>query len=102
MNKLENPIVNLTRDCMVDGRPGYFHMWEQFSKPVSASPLMGGPPAGVIAQVFGIVEFSDGIERVDPYKIKFTDEENLDLYAFELKLKKEDRIMEGKNGRKRK
>ena len=72
-----------TRLCEVDGRPGYFHTWEQFSKPVEASPLIGGPPAGVIAQVFGIVEFSDGVERVKPYKIKFSDEENQSLREYE-------------------
>lgn len=89
MAKLEFPIKQTTRDCMVDGRPGNFHTWEQYSQPVPASPLQGGAPAGVIAQVFGIVEFSDGVERVPPYKIKFTDEENANLYAFELHLKKE-------------
>ena len=99
MNKLEIPIVHQTRDCTVDGRPGYFHLWEQYSNPVPASPLVGGAPAGVIAQVFGIVEFSDGVERVQPYKIKFTDEENIGLYAFELELKKREQIMEEKNER---
>lgn len=90
MANLEVPIKWHTRYCMVDDRPGYFHIWEQYSQPVPASPLIGGEPAGVIAQVFGIVEFSDGVERVQPYKIKFTDEEHANLYAFELHLKKED------------
>lgn len=72
-----------TRLCEVDGRPGYFHTWEQFSKPVEASPLIGGPPVGVIAQVFGVVEFSDGVQRVEPYKIKFRDEENACLNNYE-------------------
>lgn len=76
MAKLEIPIKQETRGCTVNGRPGYFHIWEQYSQPVPASPLVGGEPAGVIAQVFGIVEFSDGVERVQPYKIKFTDEES--------------------------
>lgn len=83
MAKFENPINWRTRDCLVDGRPGYFHWWEQYSKPVPASPLIGGEPAGVIAQVFGIVEFSDGVERVQPYKIKFVDEENGALADYE-------------------
>ena len=68
-----------TRLCEVDGRIGYFHTWEQFSKPVGASPLMGGPPAGVISQVFAIVEFADGVERVDPVYIKFIEEINAGL-----------------------
>ena len=59
-----------TRDCIVDGRPGYFHTWEQYSQPV------GGPPAGVVSHVFGIVEFEEGIERVEPTLIHFCDEEH--------------------------
>lgn len=65
-----------TRLCKVKGELGYFHCWEHFSKPIEASPLMGGAPAGVISQVFGIIEFSKGVRRVDPYQIKFCDEEN--------------------------
>lgn len=72
-----------TRDCFVNDRPGTFHTWEQFSKPVEASPLIGGPPAGIIAQVFGIVEFSDGVQRVNPYDIKFADEKNEGLASYE-------------------
>lgn len=62
-----------TRQCEVRGRIGYFHYWEQFSIPVGESIVIGGPPAGVIAQVFGIVEFEDGVERVEPNLIKFLD-----------------------------
>lgn len=63
------------RECMVKGEKGYFHMWEQYSKPLAASPLIGGEPAGVYSQVFGIVEFKDGVRRVEPYQIKFIDTE---------------------------
>lgn len=83
MAKFEIPINWRTRDCLVDDRPGYFHCWEQYSQPVAASLLIGGEPAGVIAQVFGIVEFSDGVERVQPYKIKFTDEKHANLVEYE-------------------
>ena len=83
MAKFEIPIVHRTRNCEVDGRPGYFHMWEHFSKPVPGSLIIDGPPAGVIAQVYGIVEFSDGVERVDPCSIKFTDEDNHYLREYE-------------------
>lgn len=62
------------RLCKVKGKHGYFHTWEHYSKPVEASPLVGGAPAGVISQVFGIVEFEDGVQRVQPYDIKFLDE----------------------------
>ena len=60
-----------TRDCEVDGRYGYFHMWEQYSEVI--------PTGEVIAQVTGIVEFEDGVARVEPTKIKFTDQKHADL-----------------------
>lgn len=63
-----------TRLCKVKEKYGYFHTWEHYSKPIEASPLVGGAPAGVISQVFGIVEFEDGVHRVYPYDIKFLDE----------------------------
>ena len=71
-----------TRMCTVDGEPGYFHTWEQWSKPVEESNLRGGAPAGVMSTVFGIVEFADGIQRVDPSSIKFCDEEHESLVAW--------------------
>lgn len=83
MAKLEIPIKQPTRGCIVDGRPGYFHLWEQYSEPMAASLLQGGAPAGVYSRVFGIVEFSDGVERIPPYKIKFTDEDNASLNELE-------------------
>lgn len=41
----------------------------------------GGHPAGQIGQIYGIVEFNDGVRRVDPVSIKFCDEENATLCA---------------------
>ena len=70
-----------TRLCEVKGELGYFHFWEQWSNVVDASLLLGGHPAGQIGQVYGIVEFKDGVRRVDPVSIKFCDEENADLCA---------------------
>ena len=71
-----------TRMCTVNGKVGYFHTWETYSKPLEASPLRGGAPAGVFSKVFGIVEFEDGVKRVDPTDIKFCDEENASLSMF--------------------
>ena len=51
-------------------------LWEQWSNVVDASPLRGGHPGGQIGQVYGIVEFRDGVRRVDPSSIKFCDEKN--------------------------
>lgn len=79
-----------TRLCTVKGESGYFHTWEHYSKPLPASPLVGGEPAGVFSQVFGIVEFKDGIRRVDPTTIVFRDEENAALKVFEEKEKTHD------------
>ena len=83
MASFEIPIKKHTRSCMVEGRPGVFHLWEQYSQPVQASPMIGGPPAGVISYVNGIVEFADGVKRVDPCYIEFTDEEHATLCAHE-------------------
>lgn len=58
-----------------------FHCWEQYSDVVDASPLRGGHPGGQVSQVFGIVEFKDGVRRVEPFHIKFCDEDNADLHA---------------------
>ena len=63
-----------TRLCKVDEELGYFHTWEQYSRPIGASPMVGGAPAGVFSCLYGIVEFEDRIQRVDPSKIQFCDE----------------------------
>lgn len=55
------------RLCSVEGEVGYFHCWEQYYDPIMPSP---------IGQMYGIVEFSDGIKRVEPTSIIFVDEEN--------------------------
>lgn len=62
-----------TRLCEVDGKYGYFHTWEQRSDVIDASPFKGGHPGGQVSQVYGLVEFPDGIERIDPTHIKFCD-----------------------------
>lgn len=70
------------RLCTVKEETGYFHAWENYSKPLAASPMVGGEPAGVFSKIFGIVEFEDGVRRVDPTEIKFCDEENEMLHLF--------------------
>lgn len=77
-----------TRLCEVDGEFGYFHIWEQWSNVVDASPLRGGHPGGQVSQVYGIVEFKDGVRRVDPVKIEFCDKINQSLYEREEAIKK--------------
>ena len=85
-----------TRLCQVGEKLGYFHVWEHYSKPLEASPLMGGAPAGIFSKVFAIVEFSDGVRRVDPSEIVFCDEENRMLSEID-KRKREGFMMIGKN-----
>lgn len=68
--------LNEFRTTVIDDKLGYFHRWEQWSKVVDASPLRGGHPGGQNGQVFGIVEFEDGVRRVGPSSIKFCDDEN--------------------------
>lgn len=64
------------RLCTVQGELGFFHCWEYYSRPVAASPLAGGEPAGICSKVLGIVEFTDGVRCIRPYLIKFCDEKN--------------------------
>ena len=80
------PTVDFTlkyerRLCKVKNELGYFHCWEHFSTPFSAGLTSGSPISGVARYVCGIVEFEDGIRRVDPTEIKFCDEEHADLCA---------------------
>lgn len=89
MSALNNIMVKQERRiCEVNGRVGYFHCWYHYSKPVPASLLQGGAPSGVISDVYGIVEFSDHVDLVNPVDIKFCDEENQMLHQIE-KFKKD-------------
>lgn len=90
MAELTAKYVNITRLCEVDDEFGYFHMWENYSRPIDASPLVVGAPAGVYSRVYGIVEFTTGVRRVDPTKIKFCDEEHAALCAMQKYIKEND------------
>lgn len=62
------------RLCKVGGEVGYFHCWEQYGDVIFPGLTVGSNPGGQYSRVFGIVEFYDQIERVDPTKIQFLDE----------------------------
>lgn len=68
-------IKNLTseyRPCYVEGKKALFHRWEEFSKIVAPSPMIGGHAGGQITETFAIVEYEDGtIQEVQPNRIKF-------------------------------
>lgn len=70
------------RLCQVGDELGYFHTWEQVSTVLDPSPLRGGHPGGTISQMYALVEFGDGVKRVQPYEVKFVDEQNDILSEF--------------------
>lgn len=96
MAGLNMTIKHQTRLCVVNDEVGYFHVWEHYSKPLPASPMVGGQPAGVYSHVFGIVEFKDGVRRVDPTDITFRDEENSFLSTIDADTDEKRRIIEGR------
>lgn len=61
------------RPCEVGDRHGYFHCWEQYSDVITPGLAIGSHPGGQFSRIFGIVEFEEGVERVDPTQIKFLD-----------------------------
>ena len=71
------------RGCTVNGKPGYFHCWEQYSRPVEADLYIGGRPAGIVSFVRGLVEFPEGMGYADPKNIQFCDEEHEMLCAWD-------------------
>lgn len=70
-----------TRSCTVGGESGYFHCWEQYADVIAPGLTIGSQQGGQFSRVYGIVEFADRVERVEPFRIKFTDEENVFLSA---------------------
>lgn len=62
------------RECVVNGKVGYFCCWEQYAEVVEPSLMMGGHPGGQLAAVYAIVEFDEGVRRVNIAEIQFTDE----------------------------
>ena len=69
------------RLCKVSKELGYFHCWEQYSDVIAPGITVGSNSGGQYSRIFGIVEFNDRIERVDPSKIQFVDETNNFLYS---------------------
>ena len=74
-----------TRSCTVGGESGYFHCWEQCTDVIAPGLTIGSQQGGQFSRVYGIVEFADRVERVEPFRIKFTDEENAFLSAMKEK-----------------
>lgn len=73
---------NYFRTCRYENENHLFHGFENYSTVIGESIAVGGHPAGQISQVFALIEDGNGnIKRVDPTKIKFTDNEFRN-YAF--------------------
>lgn len=71
-----------TRICQVEHEVGLFHCWEQYADVISPGLTVGSHPGGQYARVYGIVEFTNDVRRVDPSKIMFIDETNNYLNNF--------------------
>lgn len=76
---------NNLRLCEVNGELGYFHTWATVSYPIEPSPMIGGHPGGIVSSVYGVVEFPDRVDYVDPRKMKFQDEISYTLYSMNKK-----------------
>lgn len=69
-------IKHETRICQVDHEVGLFHCWEQYMDVVAPGLYVGSHPGGQIARVYGIVEFTNDVRRIDPSRIRFIDSKN--------------------------
>lgn len=86
MNGLDVENGTRLRLVEVNGRPGYFLHWEDYSYPfITANMGEGDYPPGWMKQTYALIEFSDGVERVDPTDVKFVDDINESLAPFEKK-----------------
>lgn len=72
-----------TRLCKVKGELGLFHCWEHWTNVIGASALRGGHTGGQVGQVYGIVEFKDGVRRVEPTSVHFCDETNVFIMLYQ-------------------
>lgn len=70
------------RPCIVDGKKGLFHCWENYADTIAPSPMVGGSPGGQYSRMFALVELESGnVIRADSSKVQFVDNPFAD-YAF--------------------
>ena len=70
----KNEIAFNLRPCMVGHQRALFHCWEQRSKVIPPSPMVGGHSGGVVSLKLGIIEREDGtIHKAHPEEIRFID-----------------------------
>lgn len=66
------------RLCMVNGRKGIFHRWDQVSELVAPSPMRNGHSGGIVRYTVGIIEYEDGSVASVPEKdVTFFDTKKL-------------------------
>lgn len=83
MNTINQPNQMSLRPCMIGDKKALFHCWAMKAEVVGASPLRGGHPGGQLSQLFGIVEFENGVvAELVPQEIRFVD---TDLYMIDQK-----------------
>ena len=69
------------RVIRVNERIGYFHCWEQrqTGEVIHSDPNRKADLTGATMEVVAIVEFEDGVERVNPTDVEFADEKHQTL-----------------------
>ena len=69
------------RTCTYEDKKYIFHCFEQHSYVISPSPMIGGHTGGQVSEVFALIEDKKGnIYRVDPTRVKFTDNKYIDYF----------------------
>ena len=69
---------------------GYFHCWTNDDRLELFNENGTTKPIGIASKVFGIVEFEDRVELINPEEIRFVDETHNMLVGFEKKSNKEE------------
>lgn len=69
------------RPCKYENKNYIFHCFEQHSYVISPSPMICGHTGGQVSEVFALIEDEKGnIYRVDPTRVKFTDDEFEEIF----------------------
>lgn len=85
LNKLSSEIFIRAdlRPCIVKNRKALFHKWNDKSKILEPSPMVGGHGGGILKYTVGIIEYEDGVvTECYPYEIRFIGAKFME-YCFE-------------------
>ena len=81
MTKTDFTIKPERRLCKVNGEYGYFHCWEHSES--YRQHIYGR------SETLAIIEFEDRVERIQPWEVKFVDDENRILHWMNERERKE-------------